>query len=279
MKKFFRFILVIIILVILGGGFYLGWIQFDLEENDYAVAFTKTGGYSSQVLEPGKFIWMWQKLIPTNMKLHVFNLDPRKTTLSLSGTLPSGDIYREVLEGVPSFDYTFQFDLTYRLKPENLPALAEDGFLTPDNINGWFSQFEDNCTIKAVEYLQEQAVNKEFYGVKSGDSSLVEQKLAAYLTDFFPEIDFMSIIPVKIVMPDVELYQAGKDEYFSLMAAKHQMNLEALQEASTRTMNQLANLDLLGRYGELLTTYPILIEYLDKNPVLSEDLIMSLQGE
>ncbi len=279
MKKFRTFLLIIIVLGIFGGGFYLGWIQFQLDENEYAVVFTKITGYHKEVLEPGNFVWMWQRLVPTNMKLHVFRLDPRSSTLSVSGTLPSGEVYSNYLEGTPSFEYSFSFNMTYRLKAEHLPELAEGGFLTPGNLDTWYTQFEENCLVKAVSFLNEKASNSDLYDFNSGNLVEIESLLKEYLSSYFPHIDFINIIPSKLKIPDAELYQLAKDEYFSLMDAKHTMNLEALKEATDRTMNQTANLELLGEYGKLLTTYPILIEYLDKNPVLSDELILSLQGE
>ena len=62
------------------------------------------------------------------------------------------------------------------------------------------------------------------------------------------------------------------------MSARRQYNEEAMKEASSRTMNQSANLQLLEEYGALLTKYPVLLEYLDKNPRLSEELLNTVQG-
>jgi hypothetical protein len=55
-----KFIFLFIILLIAGGcAFFFGWIQILIPAETYAVAFTKTGGFDDEVIEPGKFVWRW----------------------------------------------------------------------------------------------------------------------------------------------------------------------------------------------------------------------------
>jgi hypothetical protein len=72
------FLITLIILVVLAGAaFYFGWLQILLPAENYAVIFTKTGGYDETVVRPGEFSWRWQRLIPTNMTVYTFDLHPR----------------------------------------------------------------------------------------------------------------------------------------------------------------------------------------------------------
>ena len=90
-----RFFLTLLILLgACGTAFWFGLLSIDLEEGEYGVVYTKLKGYEDQAIKSGDFIWRWEALIPTNLTLHTFTLEPRVVALKSSGTLPSGDYYK-----------------------------------------------------------------------------------------------------------------------------------------------------------------------------------------
>jgi len=279
MKKFKTFLTILILLLLVGGGFYFGWIQIRLGENDYGVVFTKMKGYDPEVMVPGKFIWRWENLLPTNMKLHVLHLEPRQTLVSQKGQLPSGELFSKVLDSAPSFEYDLSFRVIYRLRPEALPALVESGSLVPGDLEGWYGRFEDSLAVQVLSFIQTETGDGEAFGATGLDTALLESSLAEALKGAFPDVEVVSVLPVKVVIPDLQVYRKAREEYLGLMTARRDINETAMREAAARTMNQSANLQLLEEYGALLTKYPVLLEYLDKNPRFSEDLLDSVRQQ
>jgi hypothetical protein len=71
----------------------------------------------------------------------------------------------------------------------------------------------------------------------------------------FPDIIIEDIYPVEIKIPDPDLYNEAKRIFIALARAREAKDVEAIRAEQT-------NLDILAKYGELLTEYPVLIQYL-----------------
>lgn len=274
MKKFFTFLLILIILGGIGTGFYFGWIQMRLGENDYGVVFTKVKGYDQEVLEPGKFIWRWEALLPTNFTLHIFHLEPRSSRVSLKGVLPSGELYGQFFDGTPDFSYDITLSLNYMLKPEALPGLVKEAYVTPEELDTWYRGKEDAALVEAANLLRKRMEEPGFYGTAGLPAEGFEKDLTERLNEAFPELLFSQALVVNLVLPDAELYRRAREAYFSLMETRELLSARALEEATSQTMSQSVNLELLEKYGELFTTYPILLDYLNLNPQFAEEMLL-----
>ena len=71
----------------------------------------------------------------------------------------------------------------------------------------------------------------------------------------YKEISIDQIHLLDTRMPDTELYLKAKSMYFALAEARETKDIAAIQAEQT-------NLDMLEKYGVLLTKYPVLIQYL-----------------
>ena len=260
-KGLFFFIL---FLIIIAGGlvFYFGWIQIQLEENTYAVIFTKLNGYDEEITEPGTFTWRWDRLLPTNMTIHEFTLRPQEKEISLSGTLPSSDSYSLYLEGAPDFSYSLSFRISFTVRPESLPELVTDYHVTPDTIGSWYEDIFSRCLIEASALLEEGIRDaSEGTGTLSVHASLGSDLLNR-LSSLYPLIEFHSAEPLSFHLPDFDLYRKGKEMYLSLMSEKEAAESAALKASSDFYVSESVRLDMLKKYGELLTEYPILLDYM-----------------
>ncbi|WP_455382410.1 hypothetical protein [Salinispira pacifica] len=258
MKKFL--ISLVILIVAAAVVFYFGWVQLQLPADSYAVAFTKTGGWDSSVLKPGTFIWRWERVVPTNFKLYIYDLSTRKATLQASGTLPSGDVYTQYMPGNPSFSYRITVDVSYRLNPDALPQLTRDGLLSPDGLDNYYSSFESGL-LNTLEQMIPALVNQKA-GSGSFTPASLEPELISKLSSQYPNFTFFHVTPTQFELPDFSLYDRARTTYTQLVDAKTRALEQASQAAAQEQVTKSNRLDLLRQYGEVLTQYPILLKYL-----------------
>ena len=120
------------ILLLLGAAgaiFVAGWIQILLPPATYGVLFSKTGGYDSRVMQPGVFVWRWERLIPSNVTLFLFEVQPHSIATPISGELPSAAAVAGMLPGAAGaadFRYQATVSVTFAVRPDALPVLVSD---------------------------------------------------------------------------------------------------------------------------------------------------------
>lgn len=268
MRKFLLSLLLLIIVA--GAAFYFGWIQLQLPANTYGVIFTKTNGYEQDVVKPGTFVWRWQRLLPTNLILYTYKLTPQETTLTSQGTLPSGNLYAQFLEGKPDFSFKIKIAISYQLSPSSLPAMMMNGSLTPKTLDTWYADFNKRCTAEAQSYISQSAASGTV--LTKGFGSL-QPGLLADLHKSFPDVQFTSVTPETVQIPDLALYQKAQQQYFAIMDAEQKTRTEA---AVTKTnLDQLASqrIDMLKKFGELFNQYPVLLKYFDLDPSKRQNII------
>lgn len=244
--------------------FYFGWVQFDLPENTYAVMFSKTGGYDNRVIEPGRFNWRWERILPTNSKLIKMVITTQRTALTYDGALPSGDLYGSVLPEKPDFSYKMNMELTYRLKEEKLPDLVRTGILDGGDLSGFYKSVQDEF-LKTVKdettgfFNQSLSLDNSSYGK-------LEEKLTGKLASRFPYIDFQSLVIKNINYPDLDLYSKCRDLYNQILDRRKESEIATEKWAIESKADLDTKLEILSRYGELLTKYPILVDYFALDP-------------
>ncbi|HUX13421.1 MAG TPA: hypothetical protein VMW87_10350 [Spirochaetia bacterium] len=278
-----KFLVSFIILVVAGAVvFYFGWVQLQLPADTYAVAFTKTGGWDKSVLQPGTFIWRWERIIPTNFRLDKYLIETQQSRLQTSGTLPSGEIYSQYLPGNPSFAFDIALTVSYRLKPDALPQLTQDGLLTPQTLNAYYKNFEADLVQKAGTTLQ--SVVSQTAESQTFSPAALETHLLSELRKQFPDFEIMHATPTKLQIPDMALYRRARDSYVALLDSKTRSLEQATNAAAVDQVRKNNRLDLLRQYGEVLTQYPVLLKYLalenGQNPdsINLNDLKLPAQG-
>ncbi len=276
-----KFIIILVLLLVVGGAvFYLGWIQIRLPEHTYGVFFSKTGGWERTVLRPGTFVWRWEPLLPTNATLYPFRLLPQSVTLDGSGTLPSADAYAGVLDGNPDFSYRFEIEASYLIDPEALPGLVIENELTPERLPEWYDTVSAGMQAIASKVISEAFAEGRIDPAGGmAASSFVAERLESEIGREFPAVTLIDLVPRRIAFPDAELYRTGKQLYLSAMEAKRDALAESAVESARLRITTEDRIERLREYGELFTEYPILLQYLAiEQGARPEDLSLQIPG-
>jgi hypothetical protein len=250
------------ILILLSGAvFYFGWIQIRIGPDTCAVAFTKTSGWDQEPLFPGRFIWRWERLIPGNMTIYTFPLVPQSFHVTLDGTLPSSEVYAALVDGKANFAYSFDFSITFLLDPDQLPTLAAQEGIRPDTLQNWYSAVIDRCCSEVSSFIRSRIGT-----VESADqlfsASALEEAISELLRTRVPMVEIVSAVPVSVSLPDLELYSVLRGNYGQIITTRTLTLAEATSRSAEREVALSDRLAELRAYGELLTEYPILLDFL-----------------
>ena len=261
MKKFLLFIFV---LIILGGVvFFLGWAQLKVPPGSFGVIRSKTHGVENIVIREGEFHWFWYKLIPTNVEITVYTLKPVKYPIRSSGSLVSGQAYAALAGLDADFSWDISGELQFSLKPEILPEFtARENISNDAGLRG----AEENIAAKIGNFIFQQLKS---YAEDADEKKMETIALTGSLPELdrnilkaFPEIENLSCTLHVVGYPDYSLYQSVKTLYREYLAQQSAvLKTDTVIEAERRIITRI-RMDELTRYGELLTKYPILLEYI-----------------
>ncbi|MDR2433097.1 MAG: hypothetical protein LBD47_00825 [Treponema sp.] len=259
MKKFF---ITLFILIILGGlAFFFGWVQLQVPPGAYGIVRSKTHGVDPRMIRSGEFRWLWYALIPTNVEVVVFRVEPVRHSVSGGNTLPSGDTYAAFAGAAADFSWEFKASLSFTVNPDTLVTLVSD-----NNIG---SQYELDTYEQGIAEKMEAFVLRRLSSgdadarqmeemLKTGSSPELERELAGQ----FPGLDDVSCLVSAAKFPDFALYNEVRGLYEDFIAGQREYASSALlQKAESRIDSQL-RFDELEQYGALLTKYPVLLDYL-----------------
>ena len=266
-----RLLIVLLILIILGGIIFgFGYLPLRLGAGEVAVIFTKTGGWETEVLRPGTFTWRWQALVPTNLSLERFTLEPVGVDYRVSGNLPGSDLYAGSLEGV-RFDYLVSGEVLLLPDAESLPGLLDEGI-----------DLRDEETLAAIRARVRETAESEIQDVldenTTPDRTELRRSLQNAISQAVPELRISSLVVEQMRLPDLELYALTRNEFFALIADSLAEAREASLAAASQLGNEAQRLQILQDYAEVLTSYPVLLDYfqlsdgLGRDPLGLEDL-------
>jgi hypothetical protein len=257
-----RLVALFVVLVILAAVvFYFGWIQIKLDEDSYAVIFTKTGGWEEEVVSPGTFTWRWQRLVPTNLTLHIFPIVPHSASASLRGSLPSAAAYGALLETTNPFSYLISVDVVYRLNPDALPRLARDDGIRSDTMDAYYRRIDNGMEQVITEATLRLFAQPTGLTPPASAVAAIAENLSTTLRRQYPDLEILSVSPTRLELPDTDLYLETKQRYLSVLDARTGAMQAAAEEMATDQIGTDLELGRLERYGEILERYPILLEY------------------
>lgn len=259
MKKFF---VTLIIVILLGAVFFfLGWAQFPVPHGSYGVLRSKTHGLYNDVIKDGKLVWLWYGLIPMNTKITVFNIKPKNIPIDAEGALSQADVYASFAGLKSSFIWQVSGTASFSINPRMLPALAEQFGITDQAALDAYaeklcSELKPFIDQRLSYYCEQQSIVEQI-SAKGGYKNLETDVYAA-----FPYMDNFSCSLAVKQFPDYKLYESAKSMYEDYIAHQRDvLNREVTDNAANRINSQF-RIDELTRYGELLTKYPILLDYL-----------------
>jgi len=267
------FLVVLVFLLIIGGVvFYFGWLQIHLDEDSYAVVFTKTGGWEDDVISPGTFEWRGAKLLPTNLALHVFPIKNQVFQTTLRGSLPGATTYASLLETAGAFSYAVTVTVSYQIEPTRLPTLVRTGGLRSEELDRFYQGVNAE-----IQQVVTESVTGSFSGTvtPASASATIREDLDTALARRFPDLRIVSTSVTRVDLPDLELYAQVRSRYSEILDTRTNALKAAAQELAPAQTQMEAGLSRLERYGEILDRYPILLDYFSlsqENPDLPLDL-------
>jgi hypothetical protein len=257
-KRFFSFILLLAIAVVV---FFLGWAQFGLSPGSVGVLRSKTHGVDGEAIQEGKVRWVWYKLIPNNAALSVFFLNDVQVPVEVSGTLPSGEVYASLLGLKSDFTFDFSGSVSYRLKPESLPALAkQENLLNQEDLENYLLQFNEKIQTHIQGLLWEYGENEN--NLKEAQETGTIQVLEAEFRSAFTQVELRNCTVNTLHFPDYILYYEIRKLYQDYLAAQRDEVRNETTLLAADNIKNIRRLDELTAYGELLTRYPVLLQYL-----------------
>ena len=261
MKKFLFFL---VVLIILGATcFFLGWAHLTVPPGSYGVIQSKTHGIDPEIIKDGEFRWLWYKLIPTNAQVSVFTVNPVRRTIRSSGSLSSGDVYTALAGIKADFTWEVSGELSFSLKPEYLPELVvREGIREDSELRKVEERLAERIESFTIQRLKAYADSED---EKKMESITITGSLPELETDIqraFPEIQRLSCSIRAVRFPDYTLYQSVKALYREYISQQNAVLRPEVTGEAERRINTRIRLDELQKYGELLTQYPVLLEYL-----------------
>jgi hypothetical protein len=256
-----KILTILILLGLAGACFFLGWAQFEVPPGSYGVIRSKTHGTDDSVVRPGEFRWIWYKLIPTNATVQVYILPGQEFPLEISGKLPSGDVYSAMAGLRTDFSYELKGSVSCSLRPEALPGLVERwNMASQEDLDAYAKKLSREIEGRVREKLWSYAENEAALDkIRTGGSiPELEQELKAA----FPDTENLTITLEIITFPDFILYGEVRGLYEDYIAGQRQSLGADLDRMAEETISAKLRFEELNRYGELLSKYPILLNYL-----------------
>jgi hypothetical protein len=257
-----KFIAALIFLVMLGGAaFFFGWAQITVPSGAYGVMRSKTHGIDPDLIREGEFRWVWFKLIPTNVNIAVYHLDRVDHSFSVKDTLPSGSTYAAFAGITADFSYDISATLSFSVNPDFLIPLISD-----HNIG---SQADlDNFETSTAGAIEVFILNRIGLGgepvenleelLRTGSSPELENAIKEH----YPHIEHIKCLIRTAKIPDFALYRQARSIYEDFLSRQQEYLSSGLIEKAAARIDSQLRFDELARYGELLTKYPILVQYL-----------------
>jgi hypothetical protein len=259
MKKFL--IVLCILIVVCAVSFFIGWAQFTVPVGSYGVMQSKSHGLETKTIMPGKLIWVWYKLIPGNVKISVFTTAPRSISFSAGGVLPLSNVYTGFTGLKADFEYAVDAQFQYKLNPDSLPEFVSNhNIFTQDELEAYLDALDENIKTFAISRIGDFAGGEAM--IQTLESEEGEKTWLDMLRPEFPFFEWERAIFYLKKEPDFELYADAKSLYVQYLDRQREiLRDETALQAGGRVISQF-RLDELEKYGELLTRYPILLEFL-----------------
>jgi hypothetical protein len=257
-----KFIVVLLIAVILGGAaFFFGWVQLTVPPGSYGVMRSKTHGVDPEVIREGRFRWVWYKLIPTNVVISVYSLRSIDIPIRFEASLPSAELYTSLSGLAADFSYKIEGSLSFTLRADALPSLVSGHNITGE-AGLW--EYEDRLAeeirtfvIRCLwDYAADADKIEELLGLAT------PSRLQDAITGAFPDIENLSCSIHAAHVPDIALYHSTQALYKDYLDRQRQLLQPEVDVLADKHLSSLLRLDELAKYGELLTKYPVLLQYL-----------------
>jgi hypothetical protein len=257
-----KILIMLFFIIVLGAGvFFLGWVQLTVPPGSYGIMRSKTHGVDPELIREGQFRWVWYKLIPTNVVTYSYSLKRINVSLQFEGTLPSAAVYTSLSGLSADFSYKLSGSLSCSLKPDTLPSLiVTQNINNDDDMRAYENSLAEEIRNFAIQRLGSYAEAEDAAEEPGGLASA--NRLQNDIARAFPGVENLSCSIYAAHWPDLSLYRSMRalsEDY--LERQRYLLQPEINAQADTH-LSSLLRFDELTRYGELLTKYPVLLQYL-----------------
>ncbi len=244
------------------AGFFVGWVELSLPPGTYGVAFTKSGGWDEEAIAPGGITWRWERLIPTNMTLHLFDLTPREVQRRVAALLPSAEVYAAEI-GIDPAALSYDLGVTVRLqlRAEHLAPLAADAELRPDTLPAWY----DRATAAAADAATGALLAGDAAALVTDPGSL-EEGVRRLLARRFPQMEIIDVELFPYSVPDPDLYRHAKTAFDDRIDARQRARLAVVADLALVRERAAQHAELLATLGSTLAEFPELVDLLTRSP-------------
>ncbi|MCL2764912.1 MAG: hypothetical protein FWD40_06490 [Treponema sp.] len=256
-----KFLITLFILIILGAtAFLFGWVQFSVPPGQYGIIISKTHGTDGQLVRSGEFRWLWYKLIPTNVKIAIFDLEQKRYTISFNSALPSGDTYAS-FAGLANADFSWnlQGEISFKMDPNALVSLAENNNITnQEELDNYLRTAAQSIEVIILRMFSSEADSERLERILSGNR---DQRLETDIKNAFPWIIDFSLVINSAKYPDFVLYSMLRLLYEEFLARQREYISNSFGRRAESHIETQLRFEELERYGDLLTRFPVLLEY------------------
>lgn len=288
MKTFRKlFLITSILAVCIGLLFFFGWTQFSVPAGKYGIMLSKSGGYHREVIMPGSFTWRWERLIPTNARILIFDLAPRQINYAVEGSLPSADQYSRILNTNIDFSWSFSANALVTLKPEQLVAVIKKHSLqTQEDFEAYIdSHIQSALQTIMHRYITDLLDNPYEYQQLKTNYHAFSEKIKGDLAQLTKEEFSIEAVSLsKITVPDLHAYKLAEQAYHLYEQQREMLLAETAAKEAQYAASEQFQIERLTKWGEFLAKYPHIIELIaaaqrDSKAALSALKSIEKQGE
>lgn len=239
-----------------------GWVQLAVPPGQYGIINSKTHGIDQKLLRSGEFRWIWYRLIPTNVHVTVYNLEYNRFPIRFNSKLPSGDTYSAFV-GLTDADFSWnlQGEIGFNINPDMLIQLASRyNFSNQEDFNLYLLNITKGIEVIIIRSLSSAEDDAEKLKLLMSGNPDPEIESEIFLN--YPEISDFSLTVKSVKYPDFILYRQLRLLYEDYLARQSDSIKLTFEKRAENRIETHLRFDELEGYGELLTKYPALLEYL-----------------
>ena len=252
--------------MILGGaGFFAGWVQLTVPPGSYGIIESKTHGIDPIPVKSGEFRWIWYKLIPTNVQIAVFQLSPRKFPIEFNSSLPSGDNYASFAGlGAADFSWSLKGEISFNINPDMLMTLVSQQKASDQHtLDAHIEEIVQNIKVTILQVIS--SIETDTARIEKILSGSADIELEKEINAKFPEICDFSFVIKNAAYPDFILYRQIRLLYEDFLEKQREYVTGGFAKRAENHIEAQFRFWELEQYGELLTKYPVLLDYLAMN--------------
>ena len=151
--------------------------------------------------------------------------------------------------------------MIFRLNKDYLVSLVKNEGLSSENYDSWLEDLKTRFGNDAGIYLSGLSMDSlsENRSIFNTDYS---EKIKSELSHKYPYLTIEQVIITGVSFPDLMLYHEARRIYNETMETKKQVYQEYYKNRIPLEQEYESRLNLLTQYGQVLTQYPILIDFL-----------------